>query len=296
MLANRSIVSAIAVSMACAPSRSGLPPVTTVPPNPAADTGATPSAKEFAFLPGHFEYGLAQTSRVHALGSADSISGTVLITARLIMDVARINDSIYEVSASIDSLQTVTGGSIPSRLGAHPHHWSLGPVLRAWLGPDGSRVESSLADSLCAFGQLVSLARDLLLPQLPSRVLAPVHSVKTDTARIAACRAGSQLELLVTRQISSPGAEPPQVNLQGTTEVKGGGTLGRDSVRISGSVTTRGVASLTGGSRLPSFLQTQSEGFITVQLGDSTTVFRQTSTQHLEQRSAPTQPTTVPPN
>jgi hypothetical protein len=289
--ANRSAMAAIALIMACTPTGSGLPPVTPIPPTTVGDTGARTVMTDWTLLPGRFEYSLTQTSRVHRPATTDTLSAAIQTTARLLIDVTPTNDSTYAIEASIDSLQMVTEGLTASRVAVHPSF--LGPVLRASLGPEGNRVESSLPDSLCAYGQLVILAREVLLPQLATQ-LAHLSGMKTDTTRVIVCRAGTRIEVLVTRQISDSGTGLSQVNLQGTAELKGSGILGRDSVAISGSITTRGTASLTGGSRLPSIVQTESDGLITVRVGDSTSVFRQTSSQRLEQRTAPGQPSTPP--
>jgi hypothetical protein len=266
--------------------------MTPLPPTVVADTGARTISTDLTRLPGRFEYSLTQTSRVHRPATSDTLSAAIRTTARLLIDVTPINDSTYAIGASIDSLQMATEGSAPSRIGVHPS--SLGLVLRASLGPEGGRVESSLPDSLCAYGQLVTLAREVLLPQLPTRMPAQLSGINTDTALTTVCRAGTRIEMLVTRQISNPGAGLSQVNLQGTAELKGSGILGRDSVAISGSIITRGTAFLTGGSRLPSIVQTESDGLITVRVGDSTSVFRQTSSQRLEQTTAPSQPGSPP--
>jgi hypothetical protein len=290
--ANRSTLGAIALIMACTPPGPRLPPVTPLPPTAVPDTGARTISTDLILLPGRFGYSLTQRSRVHRPGTSDTLSAAIRTTARLLIDVTATNDSTYVIGASIDSLQMTTEGSVPSRIGAHPS--SLGLVLRALLGPEGGRVESSLPDSLCAYGQLVTLAREVLLPQLPTRTLAQLSGIKTDSALVTVCRAGTRIAMLVTRQISNPGVGLSQVNLQGTAELKGSGILGRDSVVISGSITTWGTAFLTGGSRLPSIVQTESDGLITVRVGDSTSIFRQISSQRLEQTIAPSQPNGPP--
>ena len=258
------------------------PTVTPSVPAEAVGVGPTEDPTELSFSAGSFQYRLRQNTKVHAEGSTDTTSSSITTTALLSVDVTSYSDSGYDVTVSIDSLQMSTEGLIPSRSVADIS--SLGPVLRASFRGNHPTIETYLPDSLCAYGQFVTAARQVLLPSLSIQITTPLTQVWVDTITTVSCRAGTRIEMFVTRQIKDLRREPHEFALDERTELRGAGLLSRDSVVVSGSITTRGSVSFAGRSRLPSLIQTESGGSIIVQLGNSTIVFQQTSTQHIEQQ------------
>jgi hypothetical protein len=274
---------------ACTPSRSTVPTVTLpVPPAERTDTGAPRNVRYLRLIPGHFKYHLVQNATVETEPRADTAMGNLSMRARLLVDVSSDVDSVYNVVISIDSLQMTTDGPIPTRLMREP--LSVGPVLRASISTNHTTVESMLPDSLCSYGQLVTAARDLLLPQLPAQISPQPLQIRIDSTTATTCRAGTRISLLVIRQLRDLGTQPAEFTFEGKTELTGTGMLGRDSVTVSGSISTRGSALFTGGSRLPSLVRTTSEGWITTKLGDSTIVFHQKSAQELREQPEPETP------
>lgn len=274
---------------ACTPSRSTVSAVTPPPP-PAerADTGGSRNARHLTLIRGRFKYDFVQNVTVEAEPWADTNVGNLSMRARLLVDVSSDADSIYDLVISIDSLQTTANGPIPSR--PVPESVSLGPVLHASIRGNQTTVESTLADSLCAYGQLVTAARDLLLPQLPVEIGPQPLEIQSDSTRGMTCRAGARISLLVIRQLRDLGTEPAEFAFEGKTELIGTGMLGRDSVTVSGSISTSGSALFAGQSRLPSLVRTTSEGSITTKLGQLTIVFRQKSTQEVREHAEPDTP------
>jgi hypothetical protein len=279
------LLTAIGVLMAaCMPSRSTVPTVTLpLPPTDPTDTGAPRNARRLALIPGRFTYHLVQNATVEAELQPGAAIADLSMRARLLVDVSSDADSIYNVVISIDSLQMTAGAPIPSR--AIPELVSLGPVLQASISSDQTTVESSLPDSLCAYGQLVTAARDLLLPQLPVEISAQRLQIRADSTTATTCRAGTRISLLVIRRLTDLGTEPAEFRVDGKTELTGTGMLGRDSVTVSGSISNQGSALFAGRSRLPSLVRTVSDGLIRTKLGDSTIVFRQKSTQELREQA-----------
>jgi hypothetical protein len=266
----------------CTTSGSGAPAVIPPVPSETANVGITEDPRELAFSAGSFQYRLRQNTKVDAEGLADTTPSSITTTALLSVDVISLSDSAYDVTVSIDSLQMSTEGLIPSRSVAGISF--LGPVLQASFRANKTTIETYLPDSLCAYSQFVTAARQVLLPPLPTQIKTPLSQVWVDTVSLVSCRAGSRIEMLVVQQISDLRREPREFALDERAELKGAGILSGNAVTISGSIRTRGSISFTGGSRLPSLVQTESEGAITAQVGDSTVVFRQTTTQHIEQQ------------
>jgi len=255
----------------------------TIPaPVPAeTDTGSTEDLGELRFSAGSFHYHLREKTRIQAQGSADTTSSAITTTALLSVEVTPYGDSDYDVVVSIDSLKISTEGLIPSRSATGIS--SLGPILRASFRADTTTVNSYLPDSLCAYSQFIMAARRILLPRVPVRIRTLPPEVWVDTATITSCRAGSRIEMLTSQEIRPLGQEPHKFALHETTELRGAGILHRDSVVVSGSIRTLGSVSFPRRSRLPSLVETESDGSITVRLGSSIIVFQQSSTQHIEQ-------------
>lgn len=269
----------------CPRSVSTVPTVTLPPPSGAVDSGVSREARQLAFAPGHFQYRLVQNTTVQTVTPNDAPRSIISATARVLVEITSDSDSSYDVTISLDSLRMTTEGSIPR--GPLVEYVSLGPLLQASVGPQQITIKTRLADSLCAYGQFLVVARELLLPQLPARVSTPLPQSPTDTTRIATCRAGSRIEMLVTRRVRDLGRELVEFAIDGTTELAGTGLLQRDSIIVSGSIRSVGTASFTEGFRLPSFMKSESEGSIVVRLRDSTTVFEQKSTQQMHREPQP---------
>jgi hypothetical protein len=265
---------------ACAPPASS---TTTVPPpfpTPVPDTGGTTGIRHLAISPGRFHYRVIQNTTIETHGVPDTTGG-ITTTAHLSVDVSPGSDSSYRVIVSVDSVQLITQGAIPGRGVGQVS--SLGPVLRASIGTHYAVAEAVLADSLCAYSQLVTAARDLLLPQLPLQISTRVPERWVDSATVVSCRAGTQIHMRMVRELTNLRTDPPTLTLQGTTDLAGSGALREGPVKVSGAIMTRGRISFTRGSRLPSLVETESEGSIIVQLKDSATVFRQKTTQQIQQ-------------
>jgi hypothetical protein len=268
----------------CTTSGSRAPAV--IPPvhGETASIGITDDPRDLGFSAGSFQYRLRQNTKVHAQGSSDTIPSSIMTTALLSVDVILLSDSAYDVTVSIDSLQMSREGLIPARSVADIS--SLGPVLQASFRGNKTTIETHLPDSLCAYGQFVTAARQVLLPPLPIQIRTPLSQVWVDTVSLVSCRAGTRIEMLVVQQISDLRREPREFALEERAELRGAGMLSRNTVTVSGSIRTRGSVSFTGRSRLPSLIQTESEGSITVQLGNSTIVFQQSTTQQIEHQQS----------
>ena len=272
-----------ALLAACAPS-SGLPPsVTPAIPEASRDTSAVRDLGFLHLQTGTFKYDLSQRTRIRARSfMPETIPTTTSVTAVLLAAVTPYNDSSFEVNISVDSVRISSEGSIPSS--TIPEILSLGQVLHASIEGGKTTVEYQLADSLCAYSHFLVAARELLIPQLPIPLSTSLLQAPLDTTTITTCRGGARIETVVRRELRSLRKSPPEFTIIGTAEIKGAGILRRDSLVVTGSVRTRGIASFSSISRLPASIQTESEGLITVHLGDSTTVFEQISTQHVQHR------------
>jgi hypothetical protein len=269
--------------VACAPS-GGLPPsVTPAIPEATRDTAATRDIGYLHLQAGTFKYDLSQNTRIRARSFLpETIPTTTSVTAILLAVITLNNDSSFNVSISVDSVRITSGGSIPTS--GMPQSLSLGQVLHASIEGPKTTVEYRLPDSLCAYSHFLIAARELLAPQLPVPLSTSFVHPPPDTTTLTTCRGGTRIETAVRRELRNLRKFPPEFTITGTTELKGAGILRRDSLVVTGSVRTHGTASFGAISRLPSSIQTESEGLITILLGDSTTVFEQTSTQRIQHR------------
>lgn len=228
-------------------------------------------------------YSLRQTTSVQNLNAQDSAtSGNITTTA--ILDF--ITDSLDRsgrlwFTIRADSLQITTEGSIPSYR-AVPSR--IGPVLRGAVINGYIRATTALPDSLCAYSQLLTAAFHMVLPQLPAELYLPLSEPTADTIIITSCRAGTRIQLQTQRRLRSPRESALTLTLEEQVQLGGAGTLRRDSIVVSGLITTTGEVVFESDSRLPRLVEAQSDGRITVRLADSTTVFEQRSTQRLERR------------
>jgi hypothetical protein len=294
------ITAVLLTSTGCAPSASRTLPSPAVPEAP-PDTGGTAGPAALRLAPGQFRYDLLHSAALNVEGGADTLQSIITTRAVLVADVTDHGDSSYTVTVTADSLHLETRGpnSSPPPLG--PLH--LGSLVRARFTRHAITIENQLADSLCAYGQLLSTARDLLTPQLQADGAFVAGADTRDTATTTVCRAGTRIMTHSTRDLTDRRRQLQQLTLRGRTELAGTGVLRNDSVAVSGSLTTQGTVFLQGGLRLPQRVETQSTGKIRVQVGDSATVFHQAATQLLERRPLsdslriPPQPSPLlPPN
>jgi hypothetical protein len=246
-----------------------------------ADTGAVLPSPLMTLLPGLSRYDLEQQAVVRVDGADDSLPHTITTRALVLVDILQNSDSSYDVTVSVDSLNQIAEG-FNRPLPTHPS--SLGTVLRVSFGAQGNSVHTQLADSLCAYGQFVTIARQLVLPTMPAQVGAELRRTPPDTLHITSCRAGVPIRIESTQEVRSLKSSPLQVEIDERARVEGSGTMQRDSITIDGSLRTQGTASFAAGSRLPSLVETRSEGSIRIGLGDSTVTFKQFLTHQLRRR------------
>jgi hypothetical protein len=234
-------------------------------------------------VPGLSRYDLEQHAVVRLEGADDTLPHTITTRAVLLVEVLSYNDSSYDVTVSVDSLNQVAEGF------GHPspmQPMTLGPVLRVSFSSGGNAANTQLADSLCEYSQFVTLARQLVLPQLPAQVAtAKTGRTPPDIMHITSCRAGVPIRIESTQEVRNLGGIPPQVRIDEKATLQGAGILQRDSITIDGFLTAEGTASFASGSRLPSIVQSSSEGSIRIGLGDSTVTFKQSLTQQLRRRA-----------
>jgi hypothetical protein len=279
-----SVKSALCILLAVTACTRARPGDTTTLPAPAtpSDTGVIAPSPLMTLVPGLSRYDLEQQAVVRAEGYEDSLPHTITTRALLLVEVLMHNDSSYEVRVSVDSLNQIAEGfARPSPM----HPTTLGPVLRVSFSFGGHSAEAQLADSLCAYSQFVTVARHLVLPRLPVRLMTQPGRMPPDTMLVTSCRAGVPIRIESTQEVRNLGGSPLQMSIEERATVHGSGIIQRDSVTIDGSLRAQGTASFTGGSRLPSLVQTQSEGSIRIELGDSTVTFKQSLTQQLRQRN-----------
>ena len=252
------------------------------PPAPfPPDTSSTVGRARLALVAGQFRYDMLQNTTVQIEGGPDTLQSLITTTSVLVVEVTDHSDSTYTITVVGDSLRLETRGpgSLPGLTGP----LQVGPVVQGSFTPHAITIENQLADSLCAYGQLVSTTRELLLPQLPTDGVTARTNMR-DTATTTVCRAGTRIASQTTRDLTELRRQPQEFALRGQTELAGKGVLRNDSIAVSGSLTSQGTVFFHEGLRLPRRVETQSTGSIQVRLGDSITVFRQTTTQMLQLR------------
>ena len=254
---------------------------------PSADVPRV-QVKLLGVTPGITVYQFSQSADIRPESALDTVYSTITTEALFSVAIVPQSDSMYEVTVIVDSVRITTGGSAPLRRqqieGGMPI--SLGPVLRTSLGTRTGNVEHLLPDSLCAYGQVTGAARELILLPLPHPIRLSEGARWSDSSRFSTCRAGAAIETGVFLEATYLGSQRPnQLALRTLATVKGAGIIRTDSVTISGTITSTGTAYLEGANRLPTLLQTESRGTISIRLGDSTAVFRQHSRQEWRQRS-----------
>ena len=274
------IAALASLTMACT-GRPGSSPTV----NPAPDIPSVvpaPVVGQLQILPGAFHYQLSQTGEIRS--SDDTASSTTTMYAVLQAGVTATSDSSFSIVISADSIETATQGLIPPPRASQVI--VLDSVIHAVLTPTTLTLVSSLPDSLCRYSALVTAAYEVLLPALPPVIQLPSASVYTDTTLTTSCPAQIPFRNRTIREIRSSGADPLQFRITGRTEITGAGVIRRDSLLVTGLVSTHGRVSFNTGSRLPVMLETTSEGSITVQLGSTHTTFTQVSSLTLRQITA----------
>jgi hypothetical protein len=263
---------------ACGPGTA--PPISSpIPVTPGTPTSDPSTLRFLLLVPGTYHYQLTQTAEIEGDGTTDTIPSTTVTRAIVQAVVTSQPDSIFTVIVSFDSITITAQGSIPTRGVAQ--QTSLDSVAQGIFSRAGNSFEVRLPDSLCSYSQFTSIARELLLPELDLASSNSGRRVYTDTTSYRTCRAGTSIDITVIRELRETGRDPSEMEIQQHAELHGTGLLRRDSITISGSVTTRGKASFTGTNRLPALVQTRSDGTIMVRLGSVQTQFRQRSTQEL---------------
>lgn len=267
---------------ACASSGPGVPNTAPSLPPIQSDTQPIPATRHLTLSPGDFRYSLIQNTTIQAEGSLDTVRNAITTSALLLVEVTLQEDSGYVITVAADSVRLTAEGqaSVRSPTGT----FSLGRVLEVSFHPTGNSTRALLPDSLCAYGQFITAAHDLLLVELPGEIGAPLSGPRTDSVRATACRAGVRIDMAGTRQVREARESPSTFELVSRTELGGTGMLGRDSIHLSGSIAAQGTATFSGGSRLPWLVETTSSGSISVRLRDSTTVFRQLSSQRIQKQ------------
>ena len=255
-------------------------------PSPAVpsplDSGLATRQARLALMAGQFRYDIVQNTTLQIEGGADTLQSLITTTGVFVVEVTDHADSTYAVTITADSLRLETRG--PASSAALTGPIQVGPILRGFFTRQAVTIENQLADSLCAYGQLLSTAREVLLPQLPIDGAFPARANTRDTAITMACRAGAYITSQTTRELTDLGRQPQEFTLRGQTELAGRGVLRNDSVAVGGSLRSQGTVFFREGLRLPHRVETVSTGRIQVRLGDSTTVFQQAITQVLQLR------------
>jgi hypothetical protein len=118
---------------------------------------------------------------------------------------------------------------------------------------------------------------------LPPVVQLPATTIYADTSSTASCISDVILHNRAIRQVETSGSTLPEFRITQQTETTGAGIVRRDSVSVSGSVSSRGTASFHTTTRLPTSIDLTSEGRITVTLGVAHTTFLQTSSLTIRQ-------------
>lgn len=261
-------------------------PVRTLPaPSPSlppSDTTARVILQVLRLSLDTFYYELTQTADIRPESSVDTARATIKTTALFSVAITSSPDSAYELIVSADSVLIAASGSAPLR--SEPLPTVVGPVLRVRASNRLSQTEVLLPDSLCSHAQLISTAHEIILPALPMELTLHRDQRWADSVRFRTCPAGTVVEALTSHDIRETGTQPAEFTIHSITKLDGRGMLRGDSVIIVGSVRTQSRALMHGSARLPDLIEAQSEGAITIRLGDSTTVFRQTTTRQIRQR------------
>src|SRR5688572_23868209 len=172
----------------------GCTPASRVPPTPGPATPEIPRIDEepgsmsYQFIPNTYRYRFQQTADIRGNGPADTIPSRITTRGIFVVRVTSELDSLISVAISADSISITSEGSIPGR--GFQQISALDSVIAARFSQGGVVIESRLPDSLCAYSQFTSMARELLLPELGIQADSPTRRVYRDTVTQHACRAG----------------------------------------------------------------------------------------------------------
>lgn len=252
---------------------------------PSVDSVPTASLRVLSLPSQNIIYEFRQSAEVRPEPSVDTAHTTITTEALLSVAVTTQGNSTHEITVSVDSVRITASGSPASRnqsLQSLPVF--LGAVLRTFLGPETRTTQVLLPDSLCAYGHLVSAAQEVTLFPLPLTAPLGENAEWSDSSRFSTCRAGIIVETRGMHGVTYSGDRPNELGIHTATTVQGTGVMRTDSVTVSGTVRSSGKAHLERDNRLPVLLQTESLGTISVRLRDSTTVFRQQSSQEWRRR------------
>ena len=255
------------------------PPIIPGPSTPAETTARPASTTHLRFSPGKYLYRYTQTAEIRGSGPTDTLPSQIRTEALIHAVVMAQADSSITVTISFDSILISTEGLIPTQGIIRVN--SLDSIVRSTFSRMGAATEVQLADSLCMYGQFASVGRELLLPELSLELETATKKSFTESTAHRSCRAGISIEVATTRDLKTVGRNVGEVTIEERSKIQGAGTLRRDSITVDGTSSTRGRASFTLSNRLPTLIQSETEGQITVTLGTTVTEFRQRSTQEI---------------
>ena len=265
----------------CTPRVQPLPPGRGPIVSDANPPTGVPTTRNLRLSAGTYRYRLIESTHIQLQGPGDTIPGTIRTEALVsILVVPATTDSGFVALVSIDSIRISRDGPVP--LPSMTPLVRLDSVLRVVFAPSGNVTEVLLADSLCAYSEFVTLAQDLLLPRIPNALTIPTNIRYADTLTIHGCRAGATVETVTTRELRSSERIPVEFALQRQSTIRGSGLIRRDSLTLTGSVSTLGTVVFDAGNRLPLYLKTKSEGLVTVHLGSNHSVFQQASVREVQ--------------
>src|SRR5688572_26630981 len=184
----------LTVSVGCT-ARMPSPPTLPTPSIPAVPATST---TQLRFSAGTYRYRLLQTAEIQSDQPADTIASTIRTEAIFLIRVVSDNDSTFHLIVSIDSIHIATGSLIPPR--SISQMWALDSVLHITFTPTSTISRANLPDSLCAYGQFISTARLILVPELPLQVQSPLRGRHSDSTIVRSCHAGAIVEGLTVRE------------------------------------------------------------------------------------------------
>ena len=273
----------------CAPGVQSIPPSQGPVTTDAKAPANMPATEPRRLAPGLYRYRLVESTHVQLQELGDTLPGIVQTDALVSVRITPSDGfSRFTALVSIDSIRIRQNSPVPSTSMVPAAR--IDSILRVIFSPGNNVAEVLLPDSLCAYSQFVTIADDLLLPRIPSEFVMPTNVLYSDTVTVHGCQGGAVVETVSIRKLSNPEQTPTQLALQRQSIIRGAGSIRRDSLSITGSVSTMGTVTFQAGQRLPLNVRTRSDGMLTVQLGTQLSVFRQTSTRELSRDS------TTPPN
>ena len=268
----------------CSPGVQAIPPTQGpigIDVKPTADAS---TARYLRLSAGLYRYRLTENTHVQLQEAGDTAPGIVRSEALVSVHIVGSDtNSSFTVLVSIDSIRISREGPVPPP--SMTPVTRLDSVLRVIFTPQGNVTEVLLTDSLCAYSEFVAIAQDLVLPKIPSEVNLPTNGSYSDTITVHGCRAGTTIKTVSVRTLKNSQRIPAELTLQERSIIQGSGLIRRDSLSITGSVSTAGTVIFPAGDRLPLHTNSKSDGLITVQLGSKQSVFRQTSTREVQRDS-----------